>query len=97
VDERGHRLALAFQDGHRAARTGCGRGERAALGVDKHRSVREPVADLQGRVAERPGQRSAERAGAGLAELDDQVGDGRPLPRGDQQTRQQTAGKNAQR
>ena len=68
-----------------------------ALGVDEHRPVGQPVADLKRRVAQRPGQLPTDCVRADLAELDDQVGDRRPLPRGDQETRQQAAGKDAQR
>jgi hypothetical protein len=54
VDEGGDRLALALNNSHRAPRTGRGQGERAAVGVDEHRPLGQPVADLEGRVAQRP-------------------------------------------
>jgi hypothetical protein len=97
VNQGGDRLALALHDGHRAARTGVGQGEHAALGVDEPRPVRQPVADLERRVAERPSQLPAKRARPCLAQFDDQVGHGRLLPWADQQTRQQIAGKHAER
>jgi hypothetical protein len=76
---------------------GSGDGERAALCVDEHRLVGQPVADVEGRVAESPGQLAPQRAGTGLAQLDDEVGDGGPLPRGNQQSRQQPHRKRAKR
>jgi hypothetical protein len=51
VDQDGDRLALALHGGHRASRPGLGKREQAALGVDEHRPVGQPVADLKGRVA----------------------------------------------
>jgi hypothetical protein len=96
MDQDGDRLPLPLHDGHRASRTDSGQGEHAALGVHEHRPVSQPVADLKRRVAKRPRQLTPKRVRAGLAQLDDQVGHVR-LPRGDQQTRQQTARKHTQR
>ncbi len=97
MDQDGDPLALMLHDGHRTPRTGSGQGQHAARRVDEHRPVGQPVADLKRRVAKRPGQLAPQRARAGLAKLDDEVGDGRPLPRGDQLAGQQTARKHAER
>ena len=54
MDQDGDRPTLALHDGHRPLRTGIGDDQRPALGVDEHRPVGQPVADLQRRVAQRP-------------------------------------------
>ncbi len=97
VDQDGDRLPLALHGGHRPPRTGTGEGEHAALGVDEHRPVGQPVADLEGRVAEGLREFAPECPGTSLAELDDQVGDYRPLPWGHQETGQESHRKDAQR
>jgi hypothetical protein len=92
MDERGNRPASALDDGDRAIGPGPGPDERATLGVDEGISVRKRVADLEGRVAERTGELVSERIRAALAELDDEVGCHRPLPRGREEPGEEPAG-----
>ena len=61
------------------ARGEPGRGSSSLRAGGVHVAAGEPVADLQCRVAERAGERVSQRSGGGIAELDDQVGDRRPL------------------
>ena len=90
VDERGERPAVALDERHRPRRARARQLDARTVGVDV--AAVEPVADLQRRVAERAGERVAQRAGRHVAQLDDEVGDRRPLPRAAEEPGEQSGG-----
>jgi len=90
MDEHSQRLAVPVDHRGRAAGRGTGDLQRTPGGVHEGSGFGQPVADLQARVAERTGKLVAENAGAGLAELDDQIGPLGALPRPAQQAEQET-------
>ena len=81
VDECGDRPRVTLDERGRAPGVRLGKSERTVLGVDEDTPAREPVADLEGRVGERPRELVAKRPTPVLAELDDEVGDRAVLPR----------------
>jgi hypothetical protein len=80
VDECGDRSRVTCDERDRAPAVRLGKRERTVLGVDEDTPAREPVADLEGRVGERPRELVAKRATPVLAQLDDEVCDRAVLP-----------------
>ena len=73
VHQHRDRLAVSLHGRDLTVRPLRRQRERPSLRVDV--ALAEPVADLERRIAERPGERVAQRSGARLAQVDDEVGD----------------------
>ena len=80
MDERGNPRALPLD--HRHGPLGIRLGERdgPAFGIDEGLLIGKPVRHVQRGVTERAGELAPKGPRPGLAQLDDQIGDGRPLP-----------------
>ena len=94
VHQHRDRLAVLVDTGDLADRPLRRQRKRPSHRVDV--ASIEPVADLEGGIAERLGERVAQGAGARLAEIDDEVGDLRPRPRLDDESDQERDRQRAQ-
>jgi hypothetical protein len=81
VHECRDRTRLTLDERGRALAVRAGKGDRTVLGVDEDIPAREPVADLEARVGERPRELVAKRPTPVRAKLDYEVGDRAVLPR----------------
>jgi hypothetical protein len=97
MDENRCRTAFPLHNGRGPAGPGIGKRQPAPVGVYECRGPRQPVADLQRRVAHCPGQFFPQGPGPGLAELDHEIGDRCPLPRAEQEARHEHARDDDQR
>ena len=96
MDQDRQRLAVPLDHRRRPARPWLGYSDRAPGGIDEGSCFRQPVADLQARVAQRPRELVAQAAGAGLAEFHDQIGHLGALPRPAHQADEQASRQSAQ-
>ena len=86
MDQRGDARAAALDERGHAARVLAGQLDRLAVDADVGLVLGHPVGELERRVAQRAGERVAQRAGlGGLAQVDEQVADRRAREAGAQQ------------
>ena len=91
MDEDRRRKPIPLDHGRRPIGPRPGKRHRVAIGIHEHPRLRKPVTDLEGRVADRPGQFPPEGHRSCVAKLQHEIGDLCPLYRTEEQARQQDA------